>query len=133
MDQRAHKLAVDAAEWDAKIGWMTGVFLTLLRVVALIGFVVADGPRATSLGLMILAQTLLAAVFTFGVWQRRPSAAIALAVLYGVGYLYSWFISARLLPPLALIGVLLWYGLYRGIRGTRALVAMQGQISAPAI
>ena len=82
----------------------------------------------------LLIQVLLAAGFTFGVYRRSALAAIALAVLYGLGYFYSWFLSERLMPPLALIGILIWYGLYRGIRGTRALATIgKTESSAPAV
>jgi hypothetical protein len=132
-DQRARKLVFDAAEWDVKIGWGTGVFLTLLRVVAFIGFVLADAPKDWFFGAQILVQLLLAAAFTFGVYRRHSWAAIALAVLYGVAYFYSWVLSGRILPPLVLIGVLIWYGLYRGIRGTRALGASRSDAVEPTV
>lgn len=119
---------IDAAQRDVTIGWLTGAFLTLLRAVALVGFIVATGSRDWLLGGQLAVQVVLAALFSLGVRQRRPSAAIALAVLYGLGYFYSWWLSGRLLPPLALIGVLLWYGLYSGIRGTRAFAATPDRV-----
>jgi hypothetical protein len=133
MDLRTRKIALDVAEWDVTIGWSTGVFLTLLRAVAFIGFVLAAAPKDWILGIQILVQLLLVAAFTFGVYRRHSWAAIALAVLYGIGYFYSWALSGRILPPLVLIGVLIWYGLYRGIRGTRALAARKSDTAAPAV
>jgi hypothetical protein len=119
MDQRAHKIAVDAAEWDVTIGWSTGAFMTLLRGIALVGFVLAADSTSWLLGAQLGVEMALAAALTYGVYRRRPAAAMALAVLYGVGNFYSWYLRARPLPPLAHNGVWIWYGLYRGIRGTR--------------
>jgi hypothetical protein len=132
MNPRAHKIVRDAAEVDVTIGWGTGAFLTLLRAVALVGFVLAAAERDWVLGIQILVQFLLAAAFTFGVYRRNVWAAVALAVLYGVGYFYSWALSGRAMPPLALIGILIWYGLYRGIRGTRSLAAAKSVPAVPA-
>ena len=124
MDQRAHKLVLDAAEWDVKIGWGTGAALTLLRGVMLIGFL-NSSPRDWSFFVQIAVQLLLSGAFTVGVYRRRTWAAIGLLVIWGIGYFYSWVASGRLIPPLALIGILIWYGLYRGLRGTRRLAAVQ--------
>ena len=119
MDERVAKAALDAAEWDIVLGVTAGAFLSLLRVIACINLFAGDGPRDWFFAAQLLVQTVLAMVCTVGVWRRRPVAAIALAVLYGLGYFFSWIASGRFMPPLALIGVLVWYGLYRGIRGTR--------------
>jgi len=123
MDQRAHKLILDATEWDVKIGWGTGTALTLLRAVLLIGLV-NSSPRDWSLFIQIAVQLLFTGAFTVGVYRRQTWAAIGLLVVWGIGYFYSWAVSGRLIPPLALIGILIWYGLYRGLRGTRKLAAV---------
>ena len=127
MDPRAHRSVIDAAEFDVTMGWTTGVFMTLLRAVAVVAFLVAADSAGWQLGAQLGVQTLLAAGLTYGVYRRRPVAAMALAALYGLGYFYCWYLSARPMPPLALIGILIWYGLFR--RGTRAL-AVRGQAPA---
>jgi hypothetical protein len=124
VDPRAHKLMLDAAEWDVQIGWGTGTALTLLRAVLLIGFLTSS-PRDWSLFVQIAVQLLLSGAFTVGVYRRHGWAATGLLVTWGIGYFYSWAMSGRLIPPLALIGILIWYGLYRGLRGTRKLAAVQ--------
>jgi hypothetical protein len=124
MDQRVQKLMLDAAEWDVKIGWGTGIGLTLLRTTLLIGFI-NSSPRDWSLFTQIAVQLLLTVAFTVGVYRRSTWAAIGLLVVWGIGYFYSWAASGRPIPPLALIGILIWYGLYRGLRGTRKLAAVQ--------
>ena len=109
-----------------KIGWGTGIALTLLRTVLLIGFLNSSA-RDWSLFVQLAFQLLLSAAFTAGAYRRQVWAAIGLLVIWGIGYLYSWAVSGRLIPPLALIGILVWYGLYRGLRGTRKLAAIQNR------
>ena len=106
-----------------KIGWGTGIALTLLRAALFIGFINSP-PRDWSLFTQIAAQLLLTVAFTVGVYRRRTWAAIGLLVVWAIGYFYSWAMSGRRIPPLALIGILIWYGLYRGLRGTRKLAAV---------
>ena len=132
MDQRAHKFVIDAAETDLRIGWGTGAVIVLLRAVVLAGFLAADAPVDLAALAWVVVQLVLAAAFTFGLYRGHAWAAVGLLVAWGVGYVYSWDALGRLLPPLGLIGVLVWYGLYRGRRGARALAAQRAAV-APAV
>ena len=132
MDLRARKAEVDRAERDIQIGWGTGIGIVLLRAMVLIGFFVGETPLELGLLAQLGAQLLLAAAFAYGVYRRHAWAAVGLLLLWGLGYFYSWYMLGRVLPPLGIIGVLVWYGLYRGLRGVRALAALQAG-GAPAV
>lgn len=123
MDQRARRLSIDAAEWDLRIGWLTGAGISALRGFAVSAMLLGSAPLDAPLLAQLVVQLLLALLFTFGVYRGRVSAAVGLMVLWGVGYVYGWYAMGRLLPPLGLVGIAIWYGLYRGLRGARALAA----------
>ncbi len=125
MDLRVRKLAIDAAEWDVLIGWGTGVAIVVLRSLALLGVLSSESPTDWVVFAEVAVQLVLAAVFTYGVYRRHRWAAIGLLVIWGVGYFYSWYMLGRVLPPLGLIGLLIWYGLYRGLRGASFLARQQ--------
>ena len=125
MDLRVRKIAIDAAEWDICIGWGTGAVIVVLRALALLGVLSSDSPMHWVLFAEVAVQLTLAAVFTYGLYRRHRWAAIGLLVVWGVGYFYSWYVLGRVLPPLGVIGLLVWYGLYRGIRGANFLATQQ--------
>ena len=132
MDQRAHKVVIDAAEFDVTIGWSTGVGIVLLRCLVLSGFFFSPAPLDLWLLTQVGLQLTLAAWFTYAVYRRRSWGAIGLLVVWGIGFFYSWYAIGRVIPPLGLLGFLVWYGLYRGARGTRVL-AKQTAIAAAAV
>lgn len=125
MDLRVRKIAIDAAEWDIRIGWGTGAAIVVLRALALLGVFSSKAPTDWVLFAEVVVQLVLAAVFTYGVYRRLRWAAIGLLVIWGLGYFYSWYVLGRVLPPLGLIGLLVWYGLYRGVRGASFLARQQ--------
>ncbi len=114
------RLAADAADRDIMIGWCTGIILTLLRALAVLGIAISPEPVDAFLAAQVVVQAVLAGALTYGVYRQSVSAAVGLFALWAIGFLYSWAVSARLLPPLGILGILLGYGVYRGIRGTRA-------------
>ena len=132
MDQRSHKLAIDAAEWDVVIGWSAGIAVVALRAFALLTTIFSSALVDRGILAQIAVQLVLAAIFTYFVYRRRVWAAIALLVVWGVPYFYSWYAVGRMLPPLGIIGILVWYGLYRGLRGVRALAGVQ-EVAPPSM
>jgi len=135
MNQRALRFAIDSAERDVRVGWGTGAGIVALRAVALIAFLAGETAVGWPVLAQVLVQLVLAAAFTYGVYRRHIWAAIGLLIVWGLGYFYSWHALGRLLPPLGVFGLLVWYGLYRGIRGvrsSRALSAQQSGVGAAA-
>ena len=50
--------------------------------------------------------------------------------LWGLRYFGSWYLSHRLLPPLGIIGLIVWYGFYWGLGGVREARAQAGEQAA---
>jgi hypothetical protein len=131
MNPREHRARVDAAEWDVVIGWSTGIAVVALRAFVLVGIAVSDATVPGILVAQVIVQVVLAAALAYGTYRRHRGAAIGQLVLWGLNYAYSWYALGRLLPPLGIIGLLVCYGLYRGVRGTQALTERQAD-AAPA-
>ena len=93
-----------------------------MSVLATIGALQAPPPTDWLTMAITVGRLALSSVLTYLVYLRRPPAAIALIVLWGASYFYSWVMAGWARPPLGLIGLLIWYGLYRGARGTRSLM-----------
>src|SRR5687767_8553783 len=121
MKLRLAQLAEDVARRDVTIGWITGAGITAIRALTLFAALQAPLPVDWLLLLQVAAQFVLAGVFSYFIYRRHVWASIALSALWALGYFSSWFVSGRIVPPLGLIGLLVWYGLYRAVRGTRAL------------
>jgi hypothetical protein len=131
MDQRAHRLARDAAEWDVVIGWSTGIGIVIIRLIFL-GALIVGGLIVPWIVVQVAVQLLLAAALTYGIYRRNQWAAVGLLIVWGIPYFSSWYASGRVLPPLGIIGILVWYGLYRGYRGVRALTGRQ-EVAPPSM
>ena len=123
MDQRAKREALAEASLDVHMGLLAGGGIVVLRALALAALLSGDGPADWSVVVQVLVQLVLAAVFSYGLYRRQLWAAVGLLVVWGVGFFYSWIAMGRMVPPLGLIGILIWYGLYRGFRGVRLLAA----------
>jgi len=114
------------------VGVLGGIAIAGLRLVALAAMLAGPSPFPSGFAAQLIVELALIALFTFNLYRGKPWGAIALTVLWGIGYFYAWALSGRGLPPLVLIGILIWYALYRGIRGTRAL-ASASKAPAPAV
>jgi hypothetical protein len=117
------KLAVKAAHRDVVIGWATGAALSLWQLLGLIWFAQRSPAPISALGALALAEFLVVAALTIGVYRRRDWAAASLAVVYGLTIVARWIVGGHLLPPVSLLSILIGYGLYRGIRGTESLAS----------
>jgi hypothetical protein len=131
MSLRIERIAADAAEMDVLYGIIAGVSVAILRALGIVGVLAADGPTLYPLLVENVIVFALVVLFTYGVYRQRSSAAIALAVLFAIIYFYSWYLLQKAIPPLGLIGLLIWYGLYRGIRGTRFLTRRRRSTPSP--
>lgn len=124
MKRIARKLAVRAASRDVAFGIATGVALTCDRLITFVVFARNSPAPASWLGGALLAECVVYAVCTFGIYRRSEAAAAALAGLYVLRLAFVWYVSGRALPPISLITLIVGFGLYRGIRGTSELDAL---------
>jgi hypothetical protein len=121
MNLRTEKAAVDAAEMNVLFGLIAAAAIASLRALALYDILVAAGPIDLFLLVQHAVAFVLVLALAYGVYHHWPAAAIGLLVVWGLGYFHSWYLLGRLLPPLGVIGLLIWFGLYRGLRGTHFL------------
>src|SRR5262245_56859938 len=118
MDQRTtppRKLDIGDAETDVMIGSCTGLAIVILRVVVLLGILNGGSPIDWWVVSLVVVETALAGIFTFGVYRDRPWGAAGLLIIWCMGYFFSWYALGRVIPPLGIIGILVWVGLYRGM------------------
>jgi hypothetical protein len=121
MSRGMQRIVAQPAERDLRIGLGAAIFLAILRAFVLIASLGSDAPGSGVVAAQMTIELLAVAGCSYALFRRKIWGAIGLLVVWGVGYFYSWYAQPRLLPPLGIIGILVWYGLYRGLRGARAL------------
>ena len=123
----------DHIDRDIQFACGTGVGLIALRLFAG-GMLLWIGGRS-SLGVLATVQTsveiVLVGLFTFGTYHRRMWGPIGQLALWAVTYFSGWYFRHGIIPPLGILGLIVWYGYYCGLRGVRDARA-QRQASEPA-
>jgi hypothetical protein len=119
MSPGLHRIEQDAADRQIRLALVAAALYVAFR-----GFVVASlvwhrgGDASLFVAVQHVVAFVLAAWWSYGLYRKRFAAALALFILWLLGYGYSWFLSERALPPLGLIGILMTVGLFLGVRGT---------------
>ena len=111
----------DRIDSDIQFACGTGVGLIALRLFGLVMVSLTAG--IGSLGLRTVVQgsieIALVGLFTYATYHRRMWGPVGQLALWGVGYCVGWYSSRALVPPLGIIGLVVWYGFYCGLRGVR--------------
>ena len=133
MDNREARAAADALDWQLVWATIAGYALVGWRVLSVIIVLSADD-GTWPLALATLGEAAVCAVLVMLMRQQRLTAAIALVAIWATGFLYSWYASGRIVPPFALVSLLIGAGLAQGIRailGRRAFEQLRA--SEPAV
>jgi hypothetical protein len=115
VDNREHRAAADAREWQLLLATVAGCVLVCWRLVgAVLQFQSEDG--GFGLALAYVVEALVCGVLIAFLRARRRSAGVALFLIWLLGFLYSWYASGAILPPFALFSLLIGFGLFLGIQ-----------------
>lgn len=106
---------------DIQFACGTGVGVIAWRLFAIVLWFWTGGTNALdSLALAQLpVQVILVGLFTYGTYHRRMWGPIGQLAFWGMSYFAGWYFSHELVPPLGIIGPIVWYGFYCGLRGVR--------------
>jgi hypothetical protein len=111
----------DHIDRDIQFACGTGVGLIALRLFGvgvllwMAGFK-ALGSRATA---QVAIEIVLVGLFTYGTYHRRMWGPIGQLALWAVTFFTGWYLRHSLVPPLGILGLIVWYGYYCGLRGVR--------------
>jgi len=106
----------DRIDSDIQFACGTGVGLIALRLFGLVmafltGGIGSVGARTVAQGSIEIA---LVGLLTYGTYHRRMWGPVGQLALWGVGYFLGWYLSHSLVPPLGILGLVVWYGFTAG-------------------
>lgn len=116
MNPRERKAALDSAEWRVTLGALAGAGLALLRLFSVLAVLSAPDRDWRLLSLTVI-ELFACAYLATQVQARRAWAAITLLAVWALGLANAWFAAGTVLPPFALLSLLIGAGLVLGVTG----------------
>ena len=132
MDNREARAAADVLDWQLMWATVAGVGLVCWRVLSAT-VILASEDGSLWLALAALLEAGVCGALLVAMRRNRLGAAVALVMIWAVGFLYAWYASGRVVPPFALISILIGVGLVQGIRsivGRRAMAHVESNNAA---
>ena len=132
MDNREARAAADALDWQLMWATVAGVGLVCWRLLSAT-MILTSEDGSFWLALAALLEAGVCGALLVAMRRNRLGAAVALVMIWAVGFLYAWYASGRVVPPFALISILIGVGLVQGIRsivGRRAMAHVESNNAA---
>ncbi len=108
-----------AADSQVRLGLLAAAVYLILRALPVVAIALVRGSgESTGFVMQVTGAFIAASAFTYGLYRRHFVSALALFTLWAVGFAYGWVVSAAVIPPFGLIGILIGIGLFQGVRGT---------------
>lgn len=117
------------AQWQVLSGWFTAIAVLLARLSTVYLQLSRQSVEPVLLAQAILKSAILIVVVVF--YRRAEWPSYLLLAAWPVGFVYAWLAADASLPVLA-VGLLVGFGFFLGVRGTRTLRALKAR-SAPAV
>ena len=115
MDNREVRAAVDALDWQLMWATVAGIGLVCWRVLSAT-LILASEDGSLLLASAVLLEAVVCGALVVAMRRNRLAAAVALVIIWAVGFFYAWYASGQIVPPFALISILIGVGLVQGIR-----------------